>query len=399
MNIKIRKTVMSKISRGLKLVLRSSWQTVNIGDIGHTPGMLSLLRRHLPGAELTLWPCDIGNGVKEMLLKNFPELKIVEGAAKDAAVKKALRRADIILHGSGPSLLCLEDVAAAGRPYGALGVTVESVDDRAKELIENAEFVFCRETVSAGFLKGMGIKGPRIAFGPDATFAVTLRNDKAAGKFMSETGLKTGKFVCVIPRLRYTPYHRIHNSPENEETRYRDAVSARFMEQDHAKLRSAVTEILDNSDLQILVCPEMTYEVELGREIIADRLPRKHRSRVVWRDRYWRTDEAASVYAKAHSVISFEMHSPILAVAAGTPAIYLRQPTDTCKGQMWRDIGLADWIFEIDSASGPQIAAVALDIDRNYRDAREKTAVSRDFALEMDRQAVEFMAAGHRRRS
>ncbi len=36
------------------IVLRSSWQTVNIGDIGHTPGLLALLEKYLPEAELTL---------------------------------------------------------------------------------------------------------------------------------------------------------------------------------------------------------------------------------------------------------------------------------------------------------------------------------------------------------
>ena len=28
-----------------RIVLRSSWQTVNIGDIGHTPGVLAFQRR------------------------------------------------------------------------------------------------------------------------------------------------------------------------------------------------------------------------------------------------------------------------------------------------------------------------------------------------------------------
>ncbi|MCA9059583.1 MAG: polysaccharide pyruvyl transferase family protein, partial [Planctomycetaceae bacterium] len=49
--------------RAPRILLRSSWQTVNIGDIAHTPGVLSLLRRHLPEAEITLWPSNIDNGV------------------------------------------------------------------------------------------------------------------------------------------------------------------------------------------------------------------------------------------------------------------------------------------------------------------------------------------------
>ena len=38
------------------VLLRSSWQTVNIGDIAHTPGMLALLEKHLGDARVTLWP-------------------------------------------------------------------------------------------------------------------------------------------------------------------------------------------------------------------------------------------------------------------------------------------------------------------------------------------------------
>lgn len=58
-----------------RILLRSSWQTVNIGDIAHTPGMLALLEKHLPEYEVTLWPSSVENGVAEMLMKRFPKLK------------------------------------------------------------------------------------------------------------------------------------------------------------------------------------------------------------------------------------------------------------------------------------------------------------------------------------
>ena len=58
-----------------RILLRSSWQTVNIGDIGHTPGVIRLLGEHLPEAEVTLWPSSVGNGVEEMLRRNFPKLR------------------------------------------------------------------------------------------------------------------------------------------------------------------------------------------------------------------------------------------------------------------------------------------------------------------------------------
>jgi polysaccharide pyruvyl transferase WcaK-like protein len=97
-------------------------------------------------------------------------------------------------------------------------------------------------------------------------------------------------------------------------------------------------------------------------------------------DRYWLTAEAASVYAKAAAVVSFEMHSPILAVAAGTPAVHLRQPTDTRKGQMWRDVGLARWLFEIDDSTGAEIAACVVEIGKDLQAARRTAATARELA-------------------
>ena len=89
-------------SRPRRILLRSSWQTVNIGDIAHTPGVLALLEKHLPEVEVRLWPSSVGNGVAEMLLARFPSLRIVQ---TPAALKIAFDECDFLLHGSGPSLV------------------------------------------------------------------------------------------------------------------------------------------------------------------------------------------------------------------------------------------------------------------------------------------------------
>ena len=81
-------------------------------------------------------------------------------------------------------------------------------------------------------------------------------------------------------------------------------------------------------------------------------------------------------------MISFEMHSPIIAVAAGTPAVLLRQPTDTRKGQMWRDIELNEWIFEIDDSTGTDIAARLMAIGRDLPGARARAARAAAFTRE-----------------
>jgi hypothetical protein len=113
-----------KPRRKPRVLLRSSWQTVNIGDIAHTPGVLALLEKHIPDAEVWLWPSKVDNGVDEMLKKRFPKLMIVQGAD---AIKTAMQKCDFLLHGSGPSLVAAKDVAAfvqsTGKPFGVYGIT------------------------------------------------------------------------------------------------------------------------------------------------------------------------------------------------------------------------------------------------------------------------------------
>jgi len=76
-------------------------------------------------------------------------------------------------------------------------------------------------------------------------------------------------------------------------------------------------------------------------------------------------------------------------VANGTPAVLLRQPTDTRKGQMWRDVGLNDWIFEIDDTTGEQVAARLTEIGKDLPAARKKAAGG----LEVAREKMKAMVA------
>ena len=74
-----------------------------------TPGVLALLEKHTPGAEVRLWPSKVDNGVEAILKKRFPKVAIVQGAE---AVQAAMKECDFLLHGSGPSL-----VGANGNRY------------------------------------------------------------------------------------------------------------------------------------------------------------------------------------------------------------------------------------------------------------------------------------------
>jgi len=374
----IRKIVRFSGKSNPVILIVSGWQDINIGDIAHTPGLLNLLQTYLPDSRLILWKKSYGEEVRNLLNRNFPSVRIIYGNV-DASrntdssdVIEAFSEADIMIHGSGPSLVGAANLAcwakATGKPYGAFGVTLQDPPEDHREILRKASFIFTRETLSINHLKKAGIEGSHILFAPDATFFLNIRDDIKCGKFMSENKLEDRKFICVIPRLRYTPYHRINpgnNGWSDEKIRTVEETNRKYAEKDHAKLREAMIAWVRETGNKIVACPEMTYEVSIMDELLINPLPADIRSKVV-KHGYWLPDEAASLYSKAHTLISFECHSPIIAATAGTPMIYLRQPEDTIKGQMYYDLKLNENVFEIESTTGRQIAERLMDFYSGY---------------------------------
>ncbi|MEH0934694.1 hypothetical protein [Micromonospora psammae] len=129
--------------RGPRILLRSSWQTVNIGDVAHTPGVPALIEKHIPDAEVQLWPSSLGDGVAAMLRRRFPKVTVIDRTA--AGLEAAFAHNDFLLHGSGPYLVAADDVARwrarTGKPYGAYGITLSDPDQKTLDLLNGAKFV------------------------------------------------------------------------------------------------------------------------------------------------------------------------------------------------------------------------------------------------------------------
>ena len=151
-----------------RILLRSSWQVVNIGDIAHTPGVLALLARYVPEADVRLWAsADLSDEVAAMEHRRFPSLQIVKGTisadgkASNPDLADAIAWCDFLLHGSGASLVAARDVESflkhTGKPFGVYGITHGSFlsgDDTA--LLSRASFVFFRDSVSLALARKQG---------------------------------------------------------------------------------------------------------------------------------------------------------------------------------------------------------------------------------------------------
>ncbi|MDR6782295.1 polysaccharide pyruvyl transferase WcaK-like protein [Pedobacter africanus] len=365
------------------LLLRSSWQVENIGDIGHTPGVLALIEKYLPHVQVRLWPDSVKSGVEEMLLARFPSLKIIKSAEDK---QQALRECDFFLHGSGPSLVGRKELKLwkeeRNAPYGIYGITFpgnygfqaqdENYNPLDVELFNAAAFTWFRDSVSLRFAKKIGIKCPLMGFCPDGAFAVDVRNDQAADAFLKSHALETGKFVCVIPQLRFSPWWEIPSKqlPVNEEKR---AWNEKMKEHDNRPIRDAIIEVVRQTDLKVLIVPENETQIRIGKEMLYDPLPEDVKSRIIWRDKYWLTDEAVSTYARSAGLFGLEMHSPIMCIALGVPAIVCRFTEQTSKGFMWDDIGLGEWLFDMDTpADVNRIVPAVLDMLKNPEASKAK---------------------------
>ena len=384
------------------IILRSSWQTVNIGDVGHTPGIIALLEKYLPDVTVMLWPTDVGKGVEQMIMRRFPKLIILKTEAEQ---EEAMKQADFFLHGSGPSLTGRKELAkwaaATKKPYGIYGITYPGTygfpADRVRyepndiALMNNARFCYFRDSVSFEFAKSKGLTCKESGFCPDAAFAIDIRDDAAAKKFLSSNGLEPGKFLCVIPQLRFSPWWEIPEKKLRVDSAKMN-YNLKWKERDNAYIREAMIAVARQTDMKLLIVPENETQIRIGKEMLYDPLPEDVKKKTVWRDHYWMTDEAVSTYAMSAGFFGLEMHSPIFCIDLGIPAIVCRFEEQTSKGYMWKDIGLQDWLIDMDTpADVARLTPAVLDMVKNPKAARAKVATALRFVRKRQEETMRVL--------
>ncbi|WP_046246801.1 polysaccharide pyruvyl transferase family protein [Hymenobacter terrenus] len=388
--------------RSRHILLRSGWQTENIGDIAHTPGVLVLLEKYLPDAIVTFWPFYdyLPDQEVTMLKQRFPKLRIAQGkldAAGQAStpeLEAAVASADFLLHNSGPYMLAWADAEAfhkrTGKPFGVYGVTYGHwvFGTQEKETLSKARFAYFRDSVSLAKAKQDGVNAPIMEFSPDAVFALDVRNEPAADAFLKAQGLESGKFLCCIPKQRFTPtwLHVRKNRPLDWGRNNRNE---EMKEHDHRPLREAIIAVTRETSLKVLICHEDETEMSIGKEWLLDKLPADVQKKVVWLNRPWTLDEAVGIYRRSAGLFGNEMHSPIMCIANGIPAIVVRWVEQSSKGVMWEDIGLKEWLFNFDCEDDTKrLVPTVLALAKDPAVAKAKAVKAQAFALSRLRQTM-----------
>lgn len=382
------------------ILLRSGWQVENIGDIAHTPAMLALIEKYIPAATVTFWPWYdyLPDDELQMLQSRFPKMGLARGkmdatgTGSTPELEAAITSADLFLHNSGPATIGWADAAnfkkRTGKPFGVFGVTYGLYGTPETATLSDAAFLYFRDSVSLQKAKDAGVRAPVMAFGPDAVFSIDVTDDAKATAYLKEAGLEEGKFLCCIPKQRHTPswLHTRKNRPMDAA---RHARNEEMKEHDHKPLREAITEVVRKTKLKVLICHEDETEMPIGKEWVWDKLPEDVKPNVVWLGRPWLTDEAMSIYKRSAGHFGLEMHSPIMCIAQGIPAIVVRWEEQSSKGIMWKDIGLGDWLFDFDKEDDiKRFVPTVLAMAKDTKGSKKKTEKARAFAQARQKEAM-----------
>lgn len=372
------------------ILLLTGWNWFNIGDISHTPGFLRAVARFFPEASVTILASSYSEELRQYLAPRFSSVQqtvaaeFKPGVPLSKEMEAAFARADILVLNSGMTLsygyhghdwgkylgriVQFLYARELGLPFGIWGHSFDRIDPPVdilyRSILPSSEFIFTRETTSLELLRDKGITSPIMEFCPDSTFAFDLYQRGTKNTFSEEHNLTPGEYLVFVPRL---DVHRFRDDQREIE---------------HGRqARELISSWVRTTGYPVVIMHETIGDIEPAHELILDQLPHDVRAKTFFQPEYWLPDDCQAIFSQARLLISLEMHSVIMGLAAGVPSFhpYFRQAG--LKQWMLKDLGLEDWLFDIDDRPVEELINAAIDVSVNFETARDRAIKAGDLAL------------------
>ncbi|MFZ2640960.1 MAG: polysaccharide pyruvyl transferase family protein [Verrucomicrobiia bacterium] len=234
---------------------------------------------------------------------------------------------------------------AHGIPYGINAQSFEALDWPAslifQPLFRDARFVYCRDPDSLEYLRQQNLLCPRSGWRPDTTFFFNGFDDAWADHFMKEHNLQKGRFITVTIRSA------------DQKGPLAGTMNAERGEAFQSRMRQFIEDWIRRTGEPVVLAPEVASEVEAAHRNIFAKLSSSAQKKCVELEKFWTTEQAYSLYRRAQTVVSMEMHSIIMALSLGTPVLMPQFSENGRKVWMLEELGLRDWIFDIDEPATP----------------------------------------------
>ncbi len=263
-----------------------------------------------------------------------------------------------------------------GIPFAIFAQSYDAIDYPANiffaKLLANAVFIGARDPNSLSYMKSRGIRNVDLSFRPDSTFFAVGEDIAWADDFMSRHHLRDREFITLTIRSSVQGY-----------------INERREETYMACLREFLILYIERIGRPVLLCPEVRQEIDPMKELIYLRLPENVRKMCVYMDHFWTSEQARTVYARARTVVSMEMHSIILALGAGTPILHPRFAEAGRKAWMLKEMDMEDWLFDMDHLCPEELFAAAKAIDENVLGATAAVHSQLRQLKELARESIE----------
>jgi polysaccharide pyruvyl transferase WcaK-like protein len=405
-----------KRSASKTVLLRSSWNDYNVGDIGHTPGTLRLLERYIPDAEILLWHAAPRPITEALVAKYFPKVKIVRGLFSEGdsplngELKEAFDKANMYIHNSGmsfnyglfnynwdgmigllaPMLYCYNNKIPFG-PYG------QSFDKMAppsmlfyRDVLDKAAFVYCRDKNSLAFVKENAFNPRVLEFAPDGCFRIDVIDHEAGLRYLQANKLEKGKFLAVNIRTNTSKDGKTGDLMNPNSTPEKLAEDRARLD----KVKAMITYWVKNTGQRVLIFPEAVKEGLQGKIQLYDSLDADIKPHVVCREEWWtNADETMGILQHASVVFGMEPHTLIMALTLGVPILHASPVSNGRKGWMFRDIGLPEWLFDIDVVKADELVSALSTIVKNYPMAKAKVKAAMAVVEERQRTSMNHIKA------
>lgn len=396
------------------ILLRSSWNDYNVGDIGHTPGTLRLIERYIPEADVLLWHESPRPITEALVARYFPRVKIVRGSfmQKDTPLegdlKTAFDKAGVYIQNSGmgfnyglfnyewnglignlsPMLYCIDK----GIPCGTYGQSYDKFAPPSmlfyRDVMNRLSFVYCREKESVRFLQDNDFKSPVLEFGPDGCFGIDVVDDAQGTAYLDANKLEKGKFLVINIRTNTSKDDKpgdLMNPVSTPEKREEDRRRL-------AKVKALITYWVRKSGQKVLIIPEAQKEGRQAKIQLYDTLDNDVKEKVVCRQEWWtNADEAMGIIKYAHTAFGMEPHTLIMALTLGVPILHARPVSNGRKGWMFRDIGLPEWLFDIDKVTADELVAALSEIMAHYAAAKEKVNTAMSIVKDRQEKTMQYI--------
>jgi polysaccharide pyruvyl transferase WcaK-like protein len=160
------------------------------------------------------------------------------------------------------------------------------------------------------------------------------------------------------------------------------------------KVKAMITYWVKTTGQKVLLYPEAQKEGLQAKIQVYDSLDADIKPHVVCRQEWWtNADETMGILQHASVVFGMEPHTLIMALTLGVPILHARPVSNGRKGWMFRDIGLPEWLFDIDMVKADELVSSLSAIIKNYPAAKSKVKAAMAVVEERQRTSMNHIKA------